>query len=202
MEYIICPWCGQRNPSDALSCQHCGGTLPNPGADPGPEPPPPPRPLPKGYRQRMLFKNSPLLLIGLIFSGVGLGSLCLFAVIGAATGMLLMVGIAGLIGLIFVLIGAPMAYAGWKGALDKIRPYENGVHALGEISEIFRDVSVTVNGRNPWAVTYLYTVDGQTLEGRVTTWKYAPKMLKTGYHVHVLYLPEDPQQSVIYPPLG
>jgi len=201
-ELISCPWCGQRNPAAALECRRCGGPLPVRGSDPGPPPPPPPRTLPRGYKRRLLWKNTPVNLIGGIFALVGAGIGCLFPLIGLAGGLWLFVLIGGFMGLIFVALGGGMLYYGLRQAYGKIRPYEQGLAAAGEITEIFRDPTVEVNGRNPWAVRYLYTVDGEQYEGRSLTWKHAPKLLSTGDRVHVLYLPEDPEQSVLYPPLG
>ncbi len=202
VEFISCPWCGQRNPDTAPECRKCGGPLPVRGGDPGPLPPPPPRPLPKGYKRRMLWKNSPINLIGGIFALVGVGIACLFPVIGLFSGLWLFILIGGFMGLIFGGLGGGLLYYGLRQAYSKIRPYEHGLAVEGEILEIFRDPSIEVNGRNPWAVTYLYTVNGEPREGRTLTWKHAPKLLSAGDKVHVLYLPEDPDQSVLYPPLG
>ncbi len=201
-EFINCPWCGQRNPADALECRKCGGPLPVKGKDPGPTPPPPPRTLPRGYKRRMLWKNSPINLIGGIFALVGAGIGCIFPLVGLVSGLWLLLLVGGFIGLVFTALGGGMLYAGLRSAYGKIRPYEHGIATEGEIAEIFRDPTVEVNGRNPWAVTYLYTANGQTLEGRTRTWKHAPALVESGDVVHVLYLPEDPEQSVLYPPLG
>ncbi len=202
MDFITCPWCGQRNPADALECRACGGPLPVPGSDPGPEPPPPPRQLPKGYKTRVLWKNAPINAIGLVFFTIGAVFACLFPVIGLASGLVPLLCIGGGLGGLFVVLGGGMLYSGIRTGLGKIRPYEIGRAALGEITEIYRDTSVDVNGRNPWAVRYQFEAEGQVYEGRATTWKYAPKLHQSGDRVHVLYLPDDPEQNALYPPLG
>jgi hypothetical protein len=202
MEFITCPWCGQRNPADALECRKCGGPLPVPGIDPGPEPPLPPRTLPKGYKSRMYWKNSPMNTIGLIFAIIGVSIGCLFPVIGLVSGLLLFACIGGGMGLLFGGIGGAMLYSGVKTARGKLRPYEFGIAAPGEITDIYHDTTVEVNGRNPWAVQYIFEANGEAYEGKTVTWKYAPKLQKVGNYVWVLYMPDDPEQNVLYPPLG
>ncbi len=202
MDFITCPWCGQRNPADALECRSCGGPLPVSGSDPGPEPPPPPRQLPKGYKNRVLWKNAPGNAIGLVFAVIGISLLCIFAPVGLISGLLPILCIGGGMGVIFALIGGGLLYTGVRNGLRKIRPYELGYAAIGEITEIYRDTSMEVNGRNPWAVRYQFEADGQLYEGKATTWKYAPNLHKSGDRVHVLYLTEDPEQNALYPPLG
>ena len=203
MEFIACPWCGQRNPINSLECRQCGGPLPPPiGDNPGPEPPLPPRVLPKGYRRRMLWKNSILNTIGIIFTAVGLSTACLFSTIGITAGIVLMALIGLFVGGIFAVIGGGMLYAGIREALGKIRPYERGLAATGEVTEIYRDRSTVVNGRNPWAVHYQFNIGTEAYEGRAITWKYAPAIQEVGNRVWVLYLPDDPEQNVLYPPLG
>ncbi len=199
----MCPWCGQRNPADALECRSCGGPLPAPlGDDPGPEPPPPPRQLPAGYKNRVLWKNAPGNAIGLAFFLLGAMLGCILSVAGLATGLLPLACIGGGMGLLFVLIGGGLLFAGIRSGLGKIRPYELGRAAVGEITEIFRDTSVSVNGRSPWAVLYQFEADGVVYEGRATTWKHAPGIQAVGNRVYVLYLPDDPEQNALYPPLG
>ncbi len=202
MEFIACPWCTQRNPADALECRKCGGPLPVPGIDPGPEPPPPPRTLPKGYKSRMYWKNSPMTTIGIVFAIVGLSIACVFPAIGIAVGLVPFACAGGFFGMAFGIIGAAMLYSGIKTARGKLRPYEFGIATPGEIIDIYRDTTVEVNGRNPWAVQYLFEVGSESIEGKSITWKHAPKLQKAGNHVWVLYMPDDPEQNALYPPLG
>lgn len=201
-EFVICPWCGQRNPPHALECRKCGGPLPAAkGQDPGAPPPPPPRALPKGYKARVFWKESPLLFISAGFLAFGLLFGCVFSIVGVA-GALPFLFIGLLIGLVFLLIGGISMYLGIRKGLSKIRPYEFGRSTLGEITEIYRDTSVEVNGRSPWAVLYQFKVGDDAIEGKSRTWKYAPRMKAVGDKVYVLYLPEDPEQNALYPPLG
>jgi len=202
-EFVICPWCGQRNPANALECRQCGGPLPAAkGQDPGSPPPPPPRALPKGYKAKVFWKESPELYIavGFIIFGALFG--CSFTAAGAAAGGLVFAGIGILFGGLFLVIGGAVLYSGIRHGASKIRPYERGASVLGEITEIYRDTSIEVNGRNPWAVQYQFEANGAAIEGKTRTWKYAPKLKGIGDKVYVLYLPEDPEQNVLYPPLG
>ncbi|NUM47301.1 MAG: DUF3592 domain-containing protein [Anaerolineales bacterium] len=202
LPFLNCPWCDSRNANGAHNCAQCGGPLPPPvGSDPGEQPPPPPRALPKGYRSRVMFRNTPLLLIGSIFTLIGLPFACIFPIVGVATGLLLFVLIGGLIGGLFVVIGLAMAYSGYRTAEGKIRPFQFGVPAKGTVVDVHQDTSITVNGRSPYAVVYQFEVHGRAMEGTVLSWKYAPQLQAPGNVVWVLYMQDDPTQNVIYPPV-
>ena len=201
-EFITCPWCGQRNLADSLECRKCGGPLPvKAGAPLGAAPPPPPRALPKGYKKRMLWKDSPLTLIGSIFTALGAIMGCIFSIIALAAGVIFML-IGSFIGFLFLVIGGIALYTGIQQGLSKIRPYEMGHSAIGEITEIYQDTTITVNGRHPWAVLYRFEIGGIPYEGKARTWNYAPKLKSVGDKVYVLYLSESPDKNALYPPLG
>ncbi len=202
MEFLNCPWCDQRNKSTDLECRKCGGPLPAPiGDDPGPNPPFPPRKIPSGYRWRMLVSNAVLNLVGGIFLLVGLPFAVIFPIVGIATGMLLFVLIGGGLGGVFTILGGGMLFFGIRDGLSKIRPFEHGLATVGEVVEMYRDHSISINGRNPMAIVYTYTVHGIEYEDQVHSWKYGKQTQAVGNRVHVLYLPDDPHQSVIYPPV-
>ncbi|MBC8333442.1 MAG: DUF3592 domain-containing protein [Anaerolineae bacterium] len=203
MNFINCPWCGQRVPQTDLDCRKCGGPLTPPvGNDPGAAPPPPPRTLPAGYKRRMLFKNAPFTLIGGIFLIIGFPIGLIFTILGfVIPGMWLFIVIGGGVGGIFTLLGGGMLYAGVQQGLDKIRPYEHGQATVGEVIEIQQDYSMSVNGRYPWAIVYIFDdARGRPYEGKAITWQHAPKTQAVGNRVYVLYLPDDPDQNALYPP--
>ncbi len=203
MNTIHCPWCGQRASANTLECRKCGGPFSPPiGDDPGPAPPLPPRKLPAGYKRRMLFTNAPTTLVGSIFLMVGFPIGVVFTILGVALpGMWMFIAIGGGLGTIFTLLGGGMLYFGIHQGVSKIRPFEHGQATIGEVVDIFRDYSISVNGRNPWAVVYTFDAHGQTFEGQAITWKHNPKTQEIGNRVYVLYMIDDPEQNVIYPPV-
>lgn len=201
--FINCPWCTSRTPNTALNCQKCGGPLPAPvGSDPGPTPPPPPRKVPSEYKRKLLLTQSALNLVGGIFFLVGLFILFLFPGLGLATGLILMVIIGGSIGGLFTLLGGIFLAIGLQAGFSKIRPFEHGVATRGEVIEIHKDYTQSINGRNPWKVVYKYTVMGHPYEGSARSYGYAVEQHEPGNIVHVLYMPENPEESTIYPPVA
>ena len=203
MEPINCPWCKQRTTETALECRRCGGPLTPPlGDDPGLSPPLPPRALPQGYKRRMFFSNSVLSLVGGIFLMVGLPIGIIFTILGITLpGMVLFIIIGGSLGSIFTLLGGGMVYFGIQEVLGKIRPYEHGQAAVGEVIDIYRDHSISMNGRNPWAILYSFKAHGQPYQGKELSWKFNPKTQAVGNKLYVLFMPDDPDQNVIYPPV-
>jgi len=202
MDFINCPWCGQRTQADALECHKCGGPLPSiRGDDPGPSPPLPPRQLPKGYKQRVFLKNSPLSLIGGIFFIVGLPFTIIFPLVSFFTQEWLFLIMGCGLGGLFVALGAGMLLFGIRSGLNKIRPYELGQATVGEIIDIHRDYSMMVNGRNPWRIYYQFETSTTPYEGSVLTWQNAERTHKVGNRVYVLYMLENPDQNALYPPV-
>ena len=169
--------------------------------DPGPLPPPGPRELPKGYARKLMLSGNPMGIVGLIFLGVGLLILAIFPTVGIFTGLWLFLLIGGLLGLIFAGLGGTFSAIVYRNGMRKIRPYKDGVLAEGEVLTVRKDFTTTVNGRNPYIVEYFFRRDGQPFEGRCTTWSNLAIDLEKGHPLHILYLVEDPNQSVVYPPL-
>lgn len=201
--FLNCPWCDSRNANTARNCVQCGGPLPPPiGSDPGPTPPFPPRELPKGYQTRVMFRNTPVFLVGLIFTLVGAPFAIFFPIIGISTGLWLFVLIGGLLGGIFVILGVTMAYFGYRSVGGKVRPFQYGVATKGTVVDVHPDYSIQVNGRSPQAVVYQFEVMGQPYEGKVLSWKYASQQQAPGNVVWVLYMPDNPKESAIYPPVS
>ena len=202
MEIITCPWCGQRTPADALECSKCGGPLPSlMGDDPGPSPPLPPRQLPKGYKQRILIKNSPLNIVGAIFILVGLPFAIIFPLVSIFSSEWLFFIIGCGLGGLFVVVGGGMLFFGIRQGFSKIHPYELGQATIGEITDIYRDYSISVNGRNPWRIVYQFETSRAPYEGNVMTWQNAARTHAIGSRVHVLYMQDNPDQNVLYPPV-
>jgi len=151
----------------------------------------------------MLMGNNVPALVGLIFLLIGFPLGLIFTILGITLpGMWLFIVIGGGVGGIFTLLGGAMLYFGIREGLGKIRPFEHGQATIGEVIEMYRDPTVSINGRNPWAIIYTFKVHGLTYEGKAISWKYAPQTQAEGNRVHVLYLPDDPDQNAIYPPVG
>jgi hypothetical protein len=200
--FVNCPWCTSRNPNTQMNCTQCGGPLPPPvGSDPGPKPPMPPRTLPKGYRTRVIFRGTPLFLVGFIFALVGAPFAFFFPLIGFAIGDYIFPIIGCLLGGGFVVLGIVLAYFGYRAAIGKIRPFQYGLATTGKVVDLHLDTSIQVNGRSPYAVIYHFDVMGKPFEGKVLSWHYAAHQQAPGNVVWVLYMQDDPTQNVIYPPV-
>lgn len=198
---VSCSWCGTRYTAFQSNCSNCGGPITAPpGENAGTPPPSAPRELPAGYMRRQAFKN-PLLLVGVIFAGVGLPFFFIFPTIGIVSGELLFLLIGGLLGAIFSVLGLGMARFGWKGMQEKWQAYQFGDATTGKVVEVYRDTSVRVNGRSPWAIVYEFVVNGRIYEGTEQSWQYSARQRKPGQPLHVLYMSNDPEQNTIYPPV-
>ena len=179
-----CGWCTTSTLDVTLTnCPNCGGPLPPvPESNDGvrtlrlpPEPPRAPRKLPDAYRNRLLVWKNVLVIIGGVFT------ICLGWTV------------------IFALIGAPMLYIGWTRAQGKLKALTLGQAVPGRIVDVDRDISVTINNKNPWKLTYRYTAGGGTREGWVHAWQ-RPELFPED-PVWVVWGPDDPETSCLWPPL-
>ena len=103
---------------------------------------------------------------------------------------------------IFPLIGIPMWVLGRRRALGKLEALERGVAARAEITEVFIDGSVEINGRHPWVVAYTFqTEDGRRIEGRVRGWESSNRDREPGQPLWAVYVREDPDRNAIWPPI-
>ncbi|HUF38198.1 MAG TPA: DUF3592 domain-containing protein [Anaerolineales bacterium] len=196
--YSVCPWCGTRNLWGLLECRRCGGPQPAvETADAGPNPPPPPRSVPPGYARHLFFTHV-IGLVGAIFFVTGLPFLVIFPAVALATGDWLFLAIGGSLGALFAMIGGLMFAAGIRHVGRTIETYRTGLTARGAVVDVVPDRSITVNGRNPWRVTYTYKVMGISHGGNTHTWY---PLVEAGSPVHVLYRPNEPDVSALYPPL-
>jgi hypothetical protein len=142
-------------------------------------------------------------LVGLIFFLIGFPLGLTFVILGIVLpGLWLFIIIGGGIGGIFTILGGFLFYIGIRQGLRKIRPFEFGLATVGEVIDMYRDTSISINGRNPWAIIYTFKVHGVPYEGKGISWKHALQTQAVGNRVHVLYLPNDPNQNVIYPPVA
>ncbi len=200
---ITCPWCGTNYPVFQTNCRNCGGPLPfeeeAPAAD-IPAPPPAPRNLPGDYVWRMLWTDGwsitafVFCLLGGIFTVLGFSLTA--AVVAAFVGVPFL-----LIGLPF--LGAGVAVAAWRyrHAQQVLTVLRTGEAVLGQIADASERTYISINNRHPWTITYRFQVAGQEQVGTATTlrapdWRHGP-----GQPVYVLYLPDNPAQNTIYPPV-
>jgi uncharacterized protein (DUF983 family) len=203
---ITCPYCGTHYQTFQLNCQNCGAPLPAAATETVPVeintelpiPPSPPRPVSKSYVWRLLSTDGGwiaalvFILLGIIFSGVGLG-------LGLAIN-------PDFIGWIFLIIGFPFLLAGvivfnwrYQKAQKVVGVLRDGIAVRGQITELNQDYSVSINGRNPWNISYEYRVNGITYTGKVSTLNQPGAQMVVGKAVSILYLEADPKSSSLYP---
>ena len=181
--HLLCGWCGTTNTDvTRVRCINCGGPLPPPPTlaadDPGSPPPPVPRQLPTKYRWQVLLWKNVLVTLGMVFTIVFCWSI------------------------IFPLFGIPMWIIGYRRAKNQLIALERGVAARAELIGVERDHSVKMNGRSPWRIEYTFeTQDGQIRDGWVHTWQGRHTRRSPGEVFWVVYLPEDPEQNTVWPPV-
>lgn len=208
MPPITCPYCGSSYTSFQTNCSNCGATLPPP-KEIAPEvrakapvraltPPPAPRDVADGYVWRLLLQDG-WAIAALVFAFIG----GIFSFVGAG----LTAGIiTAFVGLPFLFMGLPMlaggGYLGYQRhqlAQQQLHVLQTGADTLGEITELDMNHNVRVNGRNPWTVTYRYSVDGVEYEGSLSTLNTPGSELAPGNPITVLYLADNPEISGLYP---
>jgi hypothetical protein len=203
---IICPWCGTNYLTFQSNCDKCGGPLQladenivSPDSDELFQTPPlPPRQISDRYVWRLFFGDGwwitilVLGIVGFVFFQVGEG-----LTIGVVTAF---VGIPFLLlGIGFLIASGWVAIWRYQIAQKVVDVLRVGEAAHGQITEVHQDGSISVNGRNPWVITYQFQVNGQNAEGKVTTFNPLGQQYQAGEAVSVLYLPADPKWSSIYP---
>jgi hypothetical protein len=207
---ITCPWCGTNYETFLSNCRNCGGPISIPSMDgaAGPQgvlppgrlqlPPPPPRPIANRYVWRLLASDGwaiaafVLLLLGLIFSLVGMGLTA-----GIVTAF---VGIP-FTGLGSLLLGAGLIMGGWRyaDAQQVVEVLRVGEAVEGQITQVEENLHVRVDMRHPWLIRYQFRRDGQVYAGQVSTLNPPGAALQPGQPAYVLYLPKSPQRNVLYP---
>lgn len=180
-QQIKCPWCKSEflNPTFS-NCPNCGGSLPliSAAGDPGEKPPMAPRELPKKYIRRVKYFGNVMSMIGFIFTVVFFWSI------------------------IFPIIGIFIWRKGIKDANDELIPLAQGDSTIGEIENIAVDYSKKINGRSPFTVTFLFTANGQKYRGSVgNIFDNIDIQKQPGDKVWVVYMPQNPELSSIWPPL-
>ncbi len=206
---VTCPWCGTHYAIFQSNCSNCGGPLPLPPARwelppqgeplPLPEPPPPPRPISSTYAWKLLVTDAigitglVFLLIGFIFTPLSI----LLLAISAETQL---VGIIfGVLGMGFLIIGALLFSRRYRRAMGVVQVLRDGQSTRGMVSSIEEIYNVRVNGRHPWRIDYQYQVMGQQFTGKTSSLSQPSAAMLPGSPVTVLYLPDAPDHSALYP---
>ncbi len=203
---FTCPWCGTHYQAFQSNCTNCGGPIPEvhqhietPQGERIPNPPPPPRLISDGYAWRLLLSDG--------------WSVAAF-IFGLIGGIFVMVGVPLTIGIITAFVGIPFALLGfaflgggiailvWRyGETQKVvNVLRLGLATRGQILELEENYAVSVNERHPWNITYEFEVNGRLYDSKITTLN-PPGHLQAGQAACVLYLPDDPSISTIYPRL-
>ena len=104
--------------------------------------------------------------------------------------------------MLFVVGGLLFLRYGLVRASRTLRAFRDGVAVKGRIVSVDTDTSQTINGKNPWKLTYDFPVADQRIKGTQTSFDSSVTLMKHGQPIWVLHLVTDPSQSTLYPPLG
>ncbi|HTF06049.1 MAG TPA: hypothetical protein VK826_18595 [Bacteroidia bacterium] len=179
--YVTCPWCkSQFHQPDFSNCTNCGGALPvsESGGGPGSPPPPAPRVLPKSYVRSVKYFGNTYTLIGIIFT------------------------IPFFWTVIFPIIGIILWRKGIREANAELVPLEHGAHTEGKITNIAKDYTKKINGVSPKILTFVFESGGAKHVGTVPNLMDPVVHLKQpGDKIWVVYLPDNPSVSSVWPPM-
>ena len=181
---VECPWCKTVNRViDETNCKNCGGPLPavshdNSGIDRGTPPPSVPRKLPDIYIKKLKYRST-MFIIGIVFIVPFIWSV------------------------IFPIIGFFLVRSALKTANRKIAALENGIKAEGDLVDIYKDTSESVNERHPWRLDYEFkTRNGELITAKKTgAWSNNNRHRRIGDKLWVVYLRDNPNINAIWPPV-
>ena len=215
---VICPWCGTNYLAFQPNCKNCGGPITaheEPETPPEqsesdqiveiifrgprfPAPPPPPRTISDNYIWKMVFSDG-WAISGLVFAVMG----AVFMPVGLALILTLVAFVVGIpfigLGLLFLLGGLGILIWRYQAAHQTVQTLRNGQAVEGKILDVRVNAQVTVNGRNPWIITYAFEENGQEFQGKVTTLNMPGWHLRPGYPTWVLHMPGRPDLNALYP---
>lgn len=104
--------------------------------------------------------------------------------------------------IVFSVIGIFLWRKGLRDAKGELQPLEFGRHTKGEITGIKTDYSKRINDKNPKTLEFIFTANGHKWAGTVPNimdpiehWK------RPGDQIWVVYMPEDPNISSVWPPM-
>jgi hypothetical protein len=199
---VVCPWCATTYMHHQSHCTTCGGQIPlRSHLSAGEPPPPPPRTLPAEFVRRIKKSASFETIFGAIFGGVGVLIGLIFVPVGITTGLLLFIGMGLLFTLIFGGIGFAVLAFGRRRVDRALAALERGTTVIGRIESVELDESVSVNQRHPWSVVYTFVANGTRQMGSQRAW-HPDEETQAGAPVYVVYTPEDPGNSSLWPPVA
>jgi hypothetical protein len=103
---------------------------------------------------------------------------------------------------IFPIIGIFLWRKGLRDASNELIPLQHGSIAQGEITSVEYDYSKTINGKHPLTVNFSFAVGGRTYQGNVGNIFSSINQLKqAGEGVWIVYMPENPDLSSVWPPM-
>ena len=190
---ITCGWCNTHYSTWQNHCDYCGGPMPSLSVrELGEEPPPAPRKLPKGFAFRTRVTNNIAVIGGSAF--LLIGSMIF-------SGLLKAKSFAALFPLFFMIGGFFMFRLGWRQASAVLRAFRRGIAVRGEVYECRIDTTQSMNGDHPWKLTWHFTVEGRQYEGTLTSFDSTLGSRGGGQPLWVLYVPQDPAENTLYPPV-
>lgn len=138
-----------------------------------------------------------LRLFGAIWAGVA-GGVALLNLLLSVVGTPAM-SLGALLGGAFALCGSLLWLVGrWQQAAAESL-FRDGVEVSGVVKEVFRDVRVRMNGRNPWRVVYeIEGPDGRPSRGTATFWDDEAPHATAGQRVIALCDRQKPSRSVLW----
>ncbi len=204
---VTCPWCGTNYQNFQSNCDRCGGplALPSAAAAPAagslytpPTPPPAPRPVAPSYAVKLMWSDGTGV-VGLVFLILG----AVFSVVGGALTVGVITAFVGLpfllLGLVFLVVGGGLAAARYQAAKRTVDVLRLGDAAPGKIARVEQNLAVRVNNQHPWNIWYHFQAQGQSFEGKVSTFNPPGPALQPGQPATVLYSPLAPQHNSLYP---
>lgn len=161
-------------------------------------PPPPPRPIADSYVWKLMGSDG-MSIVGFVFALIG----GIFFIIGFGLTLGIITAFVGipfaLFGLAFGAGGLALLHSRYNEMRKLVNVLRHGQPVRGQIVSAEANTSITVNGRNPWNITYKFQVNGREYAGKVSTLNVPEPELEPGRPATILYLPESPELNALYP---
>jgi hypothetical protein len=161
-----------------------------------PPPPPAPRPIADSYAWSLFWTDAGGI-VGFVFSLLG----AIFSFVGVILTIAIVTAFVGipfaLLGFAFLGLGLVLVNNRYKQAQAVVNVLKLGEATHAEIVSVEPNYNVRVNGRNPWRITYRFTVNNRAIEGNVSTLNRTT--IKAGETMWVLYAPNTPEVNSLYP---